>query len=177
MRSSGLGFCEPGVGLDDLAAAVPAYVVNDIRAQMALAADPGPFARMRKLPAPARICGPVFDGSMHLGGADADFILNRRLIDCKATIRPDLMSRSEIYQLAGYLLLDYTDVYGINMVGLYLSRQGALISWSVQDFLDLLGCQLTLPELRSACLYALTDGSAGAPLPFGVAHRHGSCSS
>ena len=171
VRGNSLGFCKPGAGLDDLAAAVPAYVVDDIRAQMALAADPGPFTHLRKLPTPARICGPVFDGSTHVGGADADFILDGQLIDCKATIRPDRMSRSEIYQLAGYLVLDYTDTYGINTVGLYLSRQGALIDWNVQDFLDLLGCRLTLPELRSACQYALTDGSAGTPPPPAAARR------
>jgi len=165
MRGNTLGFCKPGSGLDDLAAAVPACVVDDVRAQMALAAAPGPFAHLRKLPAPARVCGPVFDGSAHVGGADADFILDGQLIDCKATIHPGRMSRSEIYQLAGYLMLDYTDTYSIRTVGLYLSRQGALINWSVQDFLNLLGCRLTLPELRAACQHALTDGTPGTPPP------------
>ncbi|NJP47788.1 hypothetical protein [Actinacidiphila epipremni] len=171
VRGNSLGFCKPDADLDDFAAAVPAYVVDDIRAQMALAASPGPFAALRGLPASARICGPVFDGSRHLGGADADFILDGHLIDCKATVHPDRMGRSEIYQLAGYLVLDYADAYGINTVGLYLSRQGASIDWSVQDFLDLTGCRLTLPELRSACQYALTDGSAGTPPPPESARR------
>jgi hypothetical protein len=38
---------------------------------------------------------------------------------------------SEIYQLAGYLLLDYDHRFCINRVSLYLSRHGALITWNV----------------------------------------------
>ncbi|WP_328545551.1 hypothetical protein [Streptomyces platensis] len=165
VRGNSLGFCAPGASLDDLVAAVPGYVVDDIRRQMELAAIPGPFTRLRGLPAHQRICGPVFDGSGHVGGADADFVLNGTLIDCKATKRPERMGRAEIYQLAGYLLLDYSGTYDIQEVGLYLSRQGALIDWSVEDFLGLLGAQLALPDLRAACQYALTDGAEGTPLP------------
>ncbi|MFB6823343.1 hypothetical protein ACFCXA_17355 [Streptomyces virginiae] len=170
-RGNSLGSCRPGDGLDDLAAAVPAYVVEDIRNQMALASSPGPFARLRALPPSRRICGPVFDGSLHVGGADADFILDGQLIDCKATIRPNRMSRAEVYQLAGYLLLDYSDVHGIAEVGLYLSRQGALIGWSVEEFLDLVGCRLTLRELRAACRHALSEGEEGTPPPANEALR------
>lgn len=163
MRGNSLGFCKPGASLDDLADAVPSYVVDDIHHQMALAASPGPFKRLQKLPAQQRICGPVFDGSRHVGGADADFILNGALIDCKATIRPRRMGRAEVYQLAGYLLLDYSDAYAIETVGLYLSRQGALIDWSVTDFLSSLGARLSLPALRAACRHALTGGEEGEP--------------
>lgn len=165
MRGNSLGLCTPTATLDDLVGAVADYAVDDIRRQMALAAAPGPFERMRLLPAGARICGPVFDGSARVGGADADFILDGALIDCKATIRPERISRAEIYQLAGYLLLDYSDTHAITSVGLYLSRQGALINWSVEDFLGLLGARHDLPALRAACQHALTDGTAGTPLP------------
>jgi hypothetical protein len=165
VRGNSLGFCNPGAGLEDLADAVPGYIVDDIRRQMDLAASPGPFSRLQKLPAPRRICGPVFDGSRHVGGADADFILDGTLIDCKATVRPHRMGRAEIYQLVGYLLLDYSDAYTIKNVGLYLSRQGALIEWSTAEFLSLLGARHDLPALRAACRYALTDGAEGEPPP------------
>jgi hypothetical protein len=141
---------------------LPPYIVDDIRQ---LAAHPGPFDGLRQLPAAQRVCGPVFDGSLHVGGADADFILRGQLIDCKATIRPERMGRAELYQIAGYLLLDYSDSYSIESVGLYLSRQGALIDWNVADFLGFMGAQLELPDLRAACRYALTDGAAGTPPP------------
>lgn len=165
IRGNSLGFCAPDATLDDLVDAVADYVVDDIRRQMELAARPGPFDSLRRLPAEARICGPVFDGSRQVGGADADFILDGALIDCKATIRPERMSRAEIYQLAGYLLLDYSNQHGIEKVGLYLSRQGALIDWSVTDFLGLLGARLALPALRAACQHALTGGAEGQPAP------------
>ncbi|MFF7098260.1 hypothetical protein ACFY9A_38680 [Streptomyces rubradiris] len=165
MRGNSLGLCAPDATLDDLVAAVPDYVVDDIRQQMQLAAHPGPFENMRRLPASARVCGPVFDGSLQVGGADADFILDGALIDCKATIRPERISRAEIYQLAGYLLLDYSDTHAISSVALYLSRQGALIDWSVEDFLNLLGGRHELPALRDACRHTLTDGRHGNPLP------------
>lgn len=70
------------------------------------------------------------------------------LIDCKATTRPHQIGRAEVQQLAGYLLLDYDHTYGIDRVGLYLSRQGALITWAVLDFLTALGTTTPLPHLR-----------------------------
>lgn len=165
VRGNTLGLTPPGACLDDMVDAVPPYIVDDIRGQMELAAQPGPFEHLRQLAAPQRICGPVFEGSLHVGGADADFVLAEALVDCKATIRPERMGRAELYQLAGYLLLDYSDNYSIDTVGLYLSRQGALIDWSIADFLGLMGAQMHLPDLRAACQYALTDGTAGAPAP------------
>jgi hypothetical protein len=110
-------------------AAVPAYVVEDIAEQVKLAEQP--FAPFRQLPDGQRVCGPVFAGSGDLGGADADFVVGALLIDCKVTTRPHTIHRSAAQQLSGYLLLDYDDTYGIDRVGLYLSRQGALIAWHV----------------------------------------------
>ncbi|MBL1109343.1 hypothetical protein JK361_32945 [Streptomyces sp. 5-8] len=165
MRGNSLGVCAPQATLDDLIDAVADYVVDDIRQQMELAARLGPFENLRLLPVNARTCSPVFDGSLQVGGADADFILDGALIDCKATIRPEHISRAEIYQLAGYLLLDYSDAHAITTVALYLSRQGALINWSAEDFLGRLGARHELPTLREACCHALTDGQHGTLLP------------
>ncbi|MFC9104598.1 hypothetical protein ACFT08_26955 [Streptomyces rochei] len=164
-RGDSLGLCKSRADLDDLVAAVPDYVVDGARAQMALASSPGPFARLQRLPADQRICGPVFDGSLHVSGADFDFILDGTLIDCKATVRLERLGRAEVYQLAGYLLLDYSNQYAIEKVSLYLSRQGALIDWSVPDFLGLLGVRLDLPTLRAACRHVLTNGTEGEPPP------------
>jgi len=46
-----------------------------------------------------------------------------------------------------YLLLDYHEKFGINRVGLHLSRQGTMIIWTVSDFLRLLGATMPLAEL------------------------------
>ncbi|WUI03918.1 UvrD-helicase domain-containing protein [Spirillospora sp. NBC_00431] len=145
-RYSLLGTATPSTTLADLTTTVPAHAVSDIHQQMRLAREP--LASLRALPSPAKVCGPLFTGSSDLGGADADYILNGLLLDCKATTRPRRLGREEIYQLAGYLLLDYDDHYGINRVGLYLSRQGALITWNVEDFLHRLGTTAPLPLLR-----------------------------
>lgn len=136
----------PATTLDDLTAAVPDYVLADIDQQLRLA--DGPLAAFRALPENARVCGPVFAGSGDIGGADADYILDGLLLDCKATKDPHKLGREEIYQLAGYLLLDYDNAYGIDSVGLYLSRQGGLMTWNVGEFLQRLGAGYPLAQLR-----------------------------
>jgi cation transport regulator ChaB len=145
-RFSMLAQATAGTTLDRLIAAVPGYVPEDIGRQLEL--SDGPFARFRALPPSAVACGPVFAGSGDIGGADADFILDGLLLDCKATIMPRRLGADEISQLAGYLLLDYPNEHGIREVGLYLSRQGTVISWTVPEFLDLLGATVKLPTLR-----------------------------
>lgn len=147
-RYSLLSDATVGTRLTDLTAAVPAYVLDDIKRQLHLSAEP--LAPFRALPAPAKICGPVFAGSADIGGADADFVLGGLLLDCKAAKNPRKLGRDEIHQLVGYLLLDYDDALGINQVGLHLSRQGGLVTWRADDFLKLLGSTLTLPDLRAA---------------------------
>jgi hypothetical protein len=77
---------------------------------------------------------PTFVGSPDVGGADADMVVGGCLIDMKATIQPKL-DPEHLYQLAGYLLLDYTDRYHINAVGIYMVRQGVLFTWPVSEFL------------------------------------------
>src|SRR5262249_48135421 len=138
----------------------PGYPREQIGGQWGLAEEP--FAPLRALPAEARVCGPAFQGSRDIGGADADFILGGLLLDCKAAIQPRRLGRDEIYQLAGYLLLDYDDQYGINRVGLYLSRQGALIVWSVEDFLHRLGATRRVTELRRRLRGHLTRAGLAA---------------
>jgi hypothetical protein len=125
---------------------VPSYVLEDIAEQMKLAEKP--FTALRSLPARQRVCGPVFAGSADVK-ADADFITNGLLIDCKALTRPHRLGRDEVQQLAGYLLLDYDDRYSIREVGFYLSRQGTLVRWTVPHFLTALGARIPLPQLRA----------------------------
>jgi len=146
-RRSMLLDASPATVLADLVDAVPAYAVEDLARQFALAEEA--FAPLRALPAAERICGPVFAGSADLGGADADYILGGLLLDCKATRNPRDLGRDELYQLAGYLLLDYDDCYGIERVGLYLSRQGGMITWDAEEFLRSLGARMPLKNLRA----------------------------
>lgn len=145
-RHSMLAAVTPATRLRSLLRAVPSYVIGDIGQQLRLAEKA--FREFRSLPRRAVACGAEFAGSADIGGADADFILDGLLLDCKATRMPSKLGRDEIYQLAGYLLLDYPDEFRIRRVGLYLSRQGGLVSWDVEEFLRMLGCVEPLPSLR-----------------------------
>ncbi|MFG3094099.1 hypothetical protein [Streptomyces sp. NPDC048202] len=156
--------------LDDLLGQVPAYVPDDIARQVELAQADHALGWVVRKPLDTRVCAPLFSGSNDVDGADADFIADGHLIDCKATIRPDRFgSRKEVHQLAGYLLLDYEDEHGLSKVCFYLSRQGQLVTWPVQEFLGLLGARRSLPELRAALREALRGTPAPAesrePLP------------
>jgi hypothetical protein len=84
---------------------------------------------------------PVFDGSIDVGGADADLIIGRCLWEVKTTKDAGRISRKYFwpYQLLGYVFLDYTDRYGLDRVGIYLARQGAWISWGIDELVGLLG--------------------------------------
>lgn len=80
------------------------------------------------------ILNPVFTGSNDVGGADADLIIGGCLRELKAHIHPKL-DPSWLRQLAGYLLLDYTDKYHITDIGIYMVRQGMTFTWSAKEFL------------------------------------------
>jgi hypothetical protein len=148
------------ITLSQLTAEVPEYAVEDLARQITLSTEP--FAALRALPSSKKVCGPTFAGSADLGGADADFILDGLLLDCKATRHPRSLGREEIYQLAGYLLLDYDDRHRINRLGLYLSRQGGMIVWSVEEFLQALGCTRSLASLRGLLQLKLRTYQASA---------------
>ena len=69
-----------------------------------------------------------------MGRADADLIVDGCLIDIKTTINPKL-SANWLYQLLGYVLLDYNDRYEIEKVGIYFARQQKLAEWSLESLL------------------------------------------
>ena len=70
---------------------------------------------------------PTFVGSGDVGGADAGLIVNGCLIDIKTTIGQKIDAK-HLRQLVGYVLLDYDDVRHIESVGIYMARQGRVIS-------------------------------------------------
>ena len=97
-----------------------------------------------------RVLNPEFDGSEDVGGADADLIVDGTLIDIKTTVEQRI--RSEwIWQSLGYALLDYSDRYRIDAIGLYVARQGIFFKWDLRDAIRCLyaGEPPSIEELRS----------------------------
>jgi hypothetical protein len=108
------------------------------------------LARQRLLPAlPA---GPVtsgmtFDGSADLN-ADADLIAGGVLVDFKAGqggkpradgTRAASVARSDIDQLLGYTLMDYSDTFALHTVAIYAVRFGYLAVWPITELCAQMG--------------------------------------
>jgi hypothetical protein len=143
-------------------------LVEDIVAQLHISED-GPLEWLRDTTTPADcLPGPTFEGSAHVS-ADADLIAGGTLIDFKSTRRIHEFSRVTIQQLLGYVLMDYSDHYKIDAVGVHLTRAGTLITWPLEDYLDLLGARRRdLTELRAAFTKLLSYTGCRAdddPLP------------
>ena len=104
------------------------------------------FSHLLALP---HILNPIFDGSGDVGGADADLIVDGALIDIKTSIHPQIPLWF-IRELLGYTLLDYSDHYHIDSIGLYMSRQDILFKWSLDEVIaDLCpGSAPSIAELR-----------------------------
>lgn len=133
----------------DMLASVPATLLSDI-ARLRIA-NKRQLADWRgSIAAGTRFApNPVFAGSALVGGADADWLIGATLIDCKTLsrlTRPAL--RKVLFQLLGYVLLDFDDRLRIRDVGIWLPRYAALASWRVED---LLGADAVaeLPRLRA----------------------------
>jgi hypothetical protein len=92
--------------------------------------------------------GPVFAGSIDVGGADGDLIVGHTLLEIKTTKNPP--ERSWLYQLVGYLLLDYDDRYEIDELGFVIPRIPALITWPADElFASLVSSHVDRTGLRA----------------------------
>ena len=107
------------------------------------------YDQCRQLLSQPSVLNPMFTGSSDVGGADADFIVDQCLVELKASVQLKI-EPEWLWQLAGYLLLDYVDTYQITSVGIYMARQGMLFTWPVEEFLHVLtsDTQTSLGGLR-----------------------------
>ncbi|MCD5422473.1 hypothetical protein LRS71_23450 [Rhodococcus pyridinivorans] len=130
--------------LEQAIAQVPSRVVDDLHDQVTRANDGlGPLrASATKVTA-----GLEFAGS-HLIGADADLLVDGLLLDIKAKNEATTIKKPEVYQLAGYVLLDFDDIHRIEQVGIYWTRHGVMRTFSVPVFFELLGATAPIDELR-----------------------------
>ena len=90
------------------------------------------YAANNHLLALPHVLNPKFEGSLDVGGADADLLVDGKLIDIKSTKRLEIKN-DWLWQLLGYVLLDYSDHHRINGIGIYMARQGTLISWDLEE--------------------------------------------
>ncbi|MFI2673209.1 hypothetical protein ACH5AU_27275 [Streptomyces albidoflavus] len=136
-------------------------LVADVVAQLYQAAE-GPLPALRARTTPQDCTGgPTFAGVDIT--ADADIVIDGLLLDVKSTRHPHHLAKSTAWQLLGYLLLDTDDRYRIDSLGLYLTRSGTLVSWQVEEYLDLLGtCRRDLPTLRTVFAELLKNCTADA---------------
>ena len=106
--------------------------------------------RYNRLTNRPHILNPTFDGSIDVGGADADIIIDDTLIEIKSSIKPTI-DGYYIQELIGYTLLDYSDRYQIRNIGIYMVRQGILLQWELKECLAHLSNYLhyDLGQLRS----------------------------
>ncbi|MDP9485579.1 MAG: hypothetical protein M3Q49_07285 [Actinomycetota bacterium] len=137
---------EPARGYDELLARVPDLWVEDL-CVLSWSFFDSQEGLMRGAERVA--LAPTFEGSFDVGGADADSVLDGMLADVKATTSPKIAAEM-IHQLLGYVLLDYSDRYGIREVAVYLARQASLVRWPLGGLLAELGAPSALPDLREA---------------------------
>ncbi|MGC5052443.1 hypothetical protein ACLQ2S_13425 [Micromonospora sp. DT48] len=151
--------------LDALLACVPDYAVMDLQVQVRLAERA--LGGLRDA-AEVAVCraAPTFAGSGDVGGADADLVVGRRLIEIKSISRPEVLTDKAIWQLAGYVLLDYDDEYRFDELAFYMSRVGWLATWRVDEFFGLLGARSPLHQLRDE--FAQRCAAAGPARVTGV---------
>lgn len=118
------------------------------------------------LPAGPVVTGMTFDGSADLH-ADGDLIVGGMLVDFKANqggkpradgTRAASLARTEIDELLGYALMDYSNAYGLHSVAIYAVRFGYLASWTLAELgFRMSGKPIGLAELRVRFACVLRD--------------------
>ncbi len=120
------------VTVEQAAAQVPDRVVDDLHDQVRIANDGLGALRAAATTAAA---GLEFAGS-RLIGADADLLVDGLLLDFKAKNEPTTIKKPDVYQLAGYVLLDFDDTHRIDRVGIYWTRHGVMRTFTEKEKSD-----------------------------------------
>jgi hypothetical protein len=144
----------------DLLALANDAEVTDLIAMRDLAA----VELLPALPAGPVATGMTFEGSRHLN-ADADLIAGGTLVDFKASqgrsprkdgTRAAALARSDLDQLLGYALMDYSDTYKLDTVAIYAVRFGHYSPWPIEGLGEqLAGHRIDLPALRKEFAHVL----------------------
>jgi hypothetical protein len=93
--------------------------------------------------------GPVFAGSQIMRG-DADLIAGGLLTELKTTIKKPSLGVTDLWQMLGYVFMDYADEFAITDVALFSARYGYLAQWNLDMLLaQLAGKPVTASALRA----------------------------
>jgi hypothetical protein len=91
---------------------------------------------------------PEFVGSQLLN-ADAELIAAGLLINLKTTTRRPSLSRTDLFRVIGYALLDFDDAHQITDLGIFSARYAYLATWDIQTLMDeLAGHVVSLSDTR-----------------------------
>ena len=95
------------------------------------------------------LLNPTFnEGSLLVGGADCDIVIDNQMIDIKTTKKLDI-SRDMFNQVIGYYILgaiggvginngtDKIDISNINEIGFYFSRYGLKYMYKIEEIINL----------------------------------------
>ncbi|MER5454626.1 hypothetical protein ABT008_07580 [Micromonospora sp. NPDC002389] len=126
---------------DDGAAQLLALANADEVADLVAMRDLAVKRLLPALPPGQVVSGPTFEGSADLN-ADADLIVGGLLMDFKASqggrprsdgTRAAALSRADLDQLLGYVLLDYSDGFRLDAVAIYAVRFGHFQTWPLRE--------------------------------------------
>jgi len=93
--------------------------------------------------------GPVFAGSQIMLG-DADLIAGGLLVELKTTSKKPSLGVTDLWQVLGYVLMDYVDEFAVTDVALFSARYGYLARWDLGELLaKLAGRPVTVAALRA----------------------------
>lgn len=95
------------------------------------------------------VIGPEFAGS-EIMKADADLIARGLLTELKTSAKKPSLGVTDIWQVLGYCLMDYTDEFNITDVALFSARYGYLAQWNLDVLLTHLAAwPVTANQLRA----------------------------
>ena len=93
--------------------------------------------------------GPVFAGSQIMPG-DADLVAGSLLTELKTTSKKPSLGVTDLWQILGYVFMDYVDGFAITDVALFSARYGYLAQWNLDVLLpQLAGRPVTAAALRA----------------------------
>lgn len=151
-----------GCDVSDLLGLTNADEVADLIAMRDLAVE----QLLPQLPSGPVVTGSTFEGSADLP-ADADVISGGWLVDVKAGqggkprkdgTRAASLTRTELDQLIGYALMDYSNEYRLHTVAIYAARFGHLAAWPLDELCaQLAGHTVDVADLRKQFAHVLRD--------------------